>query len=135
MELRQLQYLVAVVDEGSFTKAATKARVAQPGVSAQIRRLERELGQTLLDRSGGTVRVTAAGAAVLPYARAAMAAVAAMRDTVAALTGVTRGHVTVGIVGSIASPRLDLPALLAAFHHKHPGLEVTVTEAPSDALI
>ena len=68
MELRQLQYLVAVADEASFTKAAAKAHVAQPGVSAQIRRLERELGQVLLDRSGGTVRVTEAGAAsVVPW--------------------------------------------------------------------
>ena len=135
MELRQLQYLVAVADEASFTKAATKAHVAQPGVSAQIRRLERELGQVLLDRSGGTVRVTEAGAAVLPYARAALAAVAAVRDTAAALTGLTRGHVTIGILGSISSPSLDLPGLLAGFHRDHPGIEITLTEAGSDALI
>lgn len=135
MELRQLQYLVSVADEASFTKAATKAHVAQPGVSAQIRRLERELGQVLLDRSGGTVRVTEAGAAVLPYARAALAAVAAVRDTADALAGLTRGHVTVGILGSISSPSLDLPGLLAGFHHDHPGIEITLTEAGSDALI
>ena len=135
MELRQLQYLVAVADEASFTKAAAQAHVAQPGVSAQIRRLERELGQVLLDRSGGTVRVTEAGAAVLPYARAALAAVAAVRDTADALAGLTRGHLTVGIVGSISSPSLDVPGLLAGFHHDHPGIEVTLTEAGSDALI
>jgi DNA-binding transcriptional LysR family regulator len=135
MELRQLRYLVAVADEASFTKAAAKAHVAQPGVSAQIRRLERELGQVLLDRSGGTVRVTDAGAAVLPYARAALAAVAAVRDTVDALSGLTRGHVTVGMIGSISSPSLDLPGLLAGFHHDHPNIEITLTEAGSDALI
>jgi DNA-binding transcriptional LysR family regulator len=135
MELRQLQYLVAVADEASFTKAAAKARVAQPGVSAQIRRLERELGQALLDRSAGTVRVTEAGAAVLPYARAALAAVAGVRDTVDALSGLTRGRVTVGIVGSISSPSLDVPGLLTGFHHDHPGVEITLTEAGSDALI
>ena len=135
MELRQLQYLVAVADEASFTRAAAQAHVAQPGVSAQIRRLERELGQVLLDRSGGTVRVTEAGAAVLPYARAALAAVAAVRDTVDALAGLTRGHVTAGIVGAISSPDLDLPGLLAGFHRDHPGIEITLTEAGSDALI
>ncbi|KOG56021.1 LysR family transcriptional regulator, partial [Streptomyces varsoviensis] len=75
MELRQLEYLVAVVEEASFTKAAARLHVAQPGVSAQVRQLERELGQSLLDRSGRTVRPTEAGAAVLPYARAALAAV------------------------------------------------------------
>jgi DNA-binding transcriptional LysR family regulator len=135
MELRQLQYLVAVADEASFTRAAAKAHVAQPGVSAQIRRLERELGQPLLDRSGGTVRVTQAGAAVLPYARAALAAVAAVRDTVDTLAGLTRGHVTVGIIGSIASPSLDLPGLLADFHHDHPGIEITLSEAGTGTLI
>ena len=132
MELRQLQYLVAVADEASFTRAAARAHVAQPGVSAQIRRLERELGQLLLDRSGGTVRVTEAGAAVLPYARAALAAVDAVRDTVDALAGLTRGHVTAGIVGAISSPDLDLPGLLAGFHRDHPGIEITLTEAGSD---
>lgn len=134
MELRQLHYLVLVADEASFTKAAARAHVAQPGVSAQIRQLERELGQPLLDRSGGTVRVTEAGAAVLPYARTALAAVAAVRDTVDALAGLTRGHVTVGIVGSIASPSLDFPGLLAGFHREHPAVEITLTEASSDAL-
>ena len=81
------------------------------------------------------MRVTEAGAAVLPYARAALAAVAAVRDTADALAGLTRGHVTVGILGSISSPSLDLPGLLAGFHHDHPGIEITLTEAGSDALI
>ncbi len=57
-----MQCLVAVVEEGSFTKAAAKAHVAQPGVSAQIRRPERDVGQVLLDRSGPTVRATDAEA-------------------------------------------------------------------------
>jgi len=62
MELRQLEYLVAIVEEGSFTRAAARVRVAQPGVSAQIGRLERELGQRLLNRSGREVTPTTAGA-------------------------------------------------------------------------
>jgi len=67
MELRQLEYLVAVAEERSFTRAAARVHVAQPAVSAQIGRLERELGQRLLDRSGREVTPTAVGAAVLPY--------------------------------------------------------------------
>ena len=67
MELRQLQYFVTVAEEANFTRAAAKLYVAQPGVSAQIHRLERELGQQLLDRSGRVVRLTKVGAAVLPY--------------------------------------------------------------------
>lgn len=135
MELRQLQYLLDVVEEASFTKAAARAHVAQPGVSAQIRRLERELGQTLLDRSGATVRPTAAGEAILSYARAALASVAAIRQTADALAGLVRGHLHLGVAGWISSPQLDLPGVLAGFHHDHPGIEITLTDAPSDQLL
>src|SRR6266545_2543169 len=75
MDLRQLEYFVAVAEEANFTRAAARMHVAQPGVSAQIRQLERELGQELFDRSGRTVRLTEVGEAVLPYARAALEAV------------------------------------------------------------
>src|SRR5664280_3481936 len=108
MELRQLEYFVAVVEEASFTKAALRVHVAQPGVSAQVRRLERELGQELLDRSGRTVQPTAAGVAVLPYARAALADAAGVRLAIDELTGLTRGHLTIGTVTSISPEDLDL---------------------------
>jgi len=133
MELRQLQYFVAVVDEGGFTRAAARLHVAQPGVSAQIRRLERELGQELLDRSGRTVRVTEVGAAVLPHARAALAALAEVRLAVDERSGLVRGRVAVGMV--VACSSLDLPALLADFHREHPGVEITLIEANSDGLV
>jgi DNA-binding transcriptional LysR family regulator len=128
MELRQLEYLVAVVEEAHFTRAAQRLHVAQPGVSAQIRHLERELGQPLLDRSGRTVRTTEIGAAVLPYARAALAAVSGMRSAVEEFTGLLRGHVSVGMITS----SFNIPDLLAEFHRKHPELEITLTEATSD---
>ncbi|MFE7119925.1 LysR family transcriptional regulator [Streptomyces sp. NPDC057654] len=133
MELRQLEYLVTVVEEASFTKAAAKLHVAQPGVSAQVKQLERELGQELLDRSGRTVRPTEAGAAVLPYARAALAAVADARFAVDELTGLLRGRVAVGMVTSCAP--LGLPDLLADFHKDHPGVEINLVEDNSDRLI
>jgi DNA-binding transcriptional LysR family regulator len=86
MELHRLEYFVAVAEEGSFTRAAARVHVAQSGVSAQVRRLEAELGQPLLDRSGRTVRLTEVGAVVLPYARAALEAVAGARHAVDELT-------------------------------------------------
>lgn len=135
MELRQLEYFVAVTEEGNFTRAAATVHVAQPGVSAQIRRLERELGQDLLDRSGRRVRLTEAGAAVLPYARTALAAVAGARQAVHELTGLLRGHVTIGTVTSISSDEVDLPRLLAGFHNDHPAVEVTLSVANSDDLV
>lgn len=133
MELRQLAYFVAVADEASFTRAAARLHVAQPGVSAQVRRLERELGQVLLDRTGRTVRLTDAGAAVLPYARAALEAVEGARQVVADTAGLVRGHVSVGVAGSLSA--IDVPGLLAGFHRAHPGVEVTLTEDRRDELV
>ena len=132
MELRQLEYFLTVAEEGNFTRAAERLHVAQPGVSAQIRRLERELGQELLDRSGRVVRVTEVGAAVLPYARAALAAVDGARLAVDELAGLVRGRVTIGMV---TSHNVDLPGLLAAFHDDHPAVEMTLTEGNSDQLV
>jgi DNA-binding transcriptional LysR family regulator len=133
MELRQLEYLVAVVDDGGFTRAAQRLHVAQPGVSAQIRRLEAELGQELLDRSTRGVRPTAAGEAVLPYARAALAAVGGVRLAVDEISGLLRGRVAVGTVTSYG--QLPVPQLLAEFHRRHPQVEITLGEETSDALL
>lgn len=134
MELRQLEYLVAVAEEASFTRAAERVHVAQPGVSAQIRRLERELGQELFDRSGRTVRLTAAGTAVLPFARAALAAVAGARTAVDELAGLLRGRLTLGTLASVSSPRLDLSALLAAYRRDHPAVQITLSVGYSNPL-
>ncbi len=133
MELRQLRYLVTIVEEGGFTRAAERVHVAQPGISAQIRQLERELGQELLDRSGRTVRLTEAGAVVLPLARAALQAVEDMREAADQLAGLTRGHVRVGMVTSCGVP--DLPALLAEFRFAYPGIDITLTEDNAVALV
>ncbi|MDF2711409.1 MAG: LysR family transcriptional regulator [Nonomuraea muscovyensis] len=132
MELRQLAYFVAVAEEGGFTRAAETLHVAQPGVSAQIRQLERELGQPLFDRSGRMVRLTAVGEAVLPYARAALRAVAGARQVVDELTGLLRGHV---VMGGVSAPSvLNLPGLLAGFHELHPAVEITLKEAAPRAV-
>ena len=133
MELRQLAYVVAVAEEGGFTRAAARVHVAQPGVSAQIRQLERELGQELLDRSGRAVRLTDAGAAVLPYARAALRAIDDLRDVADEMAGLVRGRVRLGMVTSCGVP--DMPLLLERFHRDYPGIDITLTEDNSDALV
>src|ERR1700704_5107666 len=74
MELRQLEYFVAVAEEQNFTRAAERVHISQSGVSAQIRQLERELGAELFDRSTRTATLTVAGEAALEHARAALAA-------------------------------------------------------------
>jgi len=133
MELRQLEYFVAVVEEGGFTRAAERVLVAQSGVSAQVRRLERELGVELLDRSRRGVTLTEAGAAVLPHARAALAGARGVRTAVEELTGLLRGHVRIGMIN--AGPAVLVADLLAGFHTEHPDVEITLTEADSDSLL
>jgi DNA-binding transcriptional LysR family regulator len=131
MELRQLEYLVAVARERNFTRAAEKLLVSQPGISAQIRRLERELGQELLDRSGRSVRLTAVGEAVLPSAQAALDAAAGIRLAVSEVTGLLRGHAA---LGTVTSPDVDLPAILAEFHARHSLVEISLAEGTTDEL-
>jgi DNA-binding transcriptional LysR family regulator len=132
MELRQLAYVVAVADEGSFTRAAVREHVAQPGVSAQVRRLERELGQPLFHRGPGPVTPTAAGEAVLPFARAAVAAAAGVRDAADEIAGLVRGRVALGVVPSVSG---RLAGALAGFRTDNPGVEITLVEGASDALL
>lgn len=132
MELHQLAYFVAVAEEGGFTRAAARLHVAQPGVSAQVKRLERELGQELFDRSGRTVRLTTAGSAVLPYARAALEAVEGARLAVDELTGLTRGRVA---IGTVTSHDVDLAGLLSDFHERYPAVDITLAEDTTDRLV
>ncbi|MBF6174309.1 LysR family transcriptional regulator [Nocardia blacklockiae] len=135
MELRQLRYFVTVVEEANFTRAAARLHLAQPGLSSQIRQLERELGQQLLDRSGRTVTPTAAGAAVLPHARAALAATDRIRHTADEFTGLLRGHIRLGTVSGAATTEFDIAAVLADFHDDHPQVDITLTETNSDLML
>jgi DNA-binding transcriptional LysR family regulator len=126
MELRQLSYFLAVARDESFTRAAQRLHVAQPGISQQIRRLEAELGERLFDRSTTPIRLTAAGHALLPHADAALNATETARATLAQLHGVTSGRVNLGTIPGI--PQLDLAGLLATFHASHPRVDVTLRE-------
>ncbi|MGV2921730.1 LysR family transcriptional regulator [Streptomyces alfalfae] len=135
MELRQLRYFVAVVEEAGFTRAAARLHLAQPGVSAQVRQLERELGHRLLDRSRGAVTLTEVGRAVLPYARAALAAAEGARRTAEEFTGLLRGQVTLGLVSGAATEEFDVVSVVADFHDEHPRVEISLTEDTSDRML
>ncbi len=133
MELRQLEYFVAVAEEANFTRAAERVHISQSGVSAQIRQLEHELGATLIDRSGRVATLTTAGVAALEHARVALASVAAVRDAVDDVTGVIRGRLVVGMVTACTvAPLFDA---LAAFHAAHPGVAIALFEDNSDRLV
>src|SRR4051794_19641038 len=132
MELRQLEYFVAVAETANFTRAARRVHITQSGISAQIRQLERDLGATLIDRSGRVATVTAAGAAALGPAREALAAAAAVRAAVDDVAGLGRGRLVVGMIaGCRVTPLFDA---LAAFHAAHPGIDLALVEDGSDRL-
>ncbi|MEV7118231.1 LysR family transcriptional regulator [Kitasatospora griseola] len=132
MELRQLEYFLAVAEERNFTRAAERVHISQSGVSAQIRQLERELGAELFDRSARTVTLTVAGKAALEHARQAVAAARAVGQAVGEVSDLIRGSLTVGMVaGCTLTPLFDG---LAAFHRAHPGVELALLEDDSEHL-
>ena len=133
VELRQLEYFVAVAEEANFTRAAARVHISQSGISAQMRQLEADLGATLIDRSGRAATLTAAGAAALPHARAALACADTLRQAIDEVNGLIRGHLVVGMVTACTvTPLFDI---LAAFHLAHPGVAITVVEGHSDRLL
>lgn len=133
MELRQLEYFVAVAEEANFTRAAARVHISQSGVSAQIRALERELGAELIDRSGGTATLTTAGQAALTQARATLSAADSVRQSVDDVAGLLRGSLRVGMVTACTVPQLF--DALARFHSAHPGVELALQEGNSDRLV
>jgi DNA-binding transcriptional LysR family regulator len=133
MELRQLEYFVAVAEEANFTRAAERVHISQSGISAQVRRLEQQLGAELIDRSARTATLTPAGSAALEHARAVIAAAGAVQQAVDEVTGLLRGRLVVAMVTACTvRPLFDA---LSAFHATHPGVELSLLEDASDRLL
>src|SRR5919205_63380 len=96
MDLNQLRYLIALAEEKNFTRAAAREHIAQPALSQQIKRLERELGLALVERTTRRVSITDAGELLVARARRVFAELEAARAEMQELTGVRTGHVRVG---------------------------------------
>ncbi|GAB4424962.1 MAG: LysR family transcriptional regulator [Chloroflexi bacterium OHK40] len=133
MELRHLRYFEAVARHSHVTRAAAELHIAQPALSKQISQLEQELGIALFDRVGRNVRLTEAGEALLPHARAVMAQVAAARAEMEERIGLRRGRATVGTPPTVGTQLL--PPVLAAFNRRYPGIELRLHEAGVQTLI
>jgi DNA-binding transcriptional LysR family regulator len=125
VELRALRYFVTVAEERHFGRAAERLHVAQPAVSQQIARLERELGTRLLDRSPRKVALTDAGTRVLDAARDALAAA----DRVAVAARLGWGSTTVRI-GTAAGLTARLERGIDALHAQHPEFELVLADLP-----
>ena len=132
MELRQLEYFVAVAKHRHFGRAAESVYVTQPALSQQVQRLEAELGIALLRRTSRGVELTPAGEDMLGRAEAILAEVAKARGAMDEHAGVVRGAVR---VAATTADALRLPDVLANFHREHPGVRLALRHAsPSEVL-
>ena len=124
MEFRQLEYFLAVVEEGSFTRAAAQLYMVQSSLSASLLGLEKELGTELFIRGRRGAELTDAGRALLAPARAALDDAERARDAVAEVTGLLRGSVR---VATVAVPRdVDVLGTIRTFQERHPGVRISV---------
>lgn len=128
---RPLQYLIAVAEHGSFTRAAEALYVSQPTLSQQIKQLEDSLDLPLLDRSGKTVRLTDAGETYVYHARRAWSELEAGTRAVQDVQNLSRGSLRIGW-----TPITDYLtcSLLDQFNRKFPGISLTTLEMPADEI-
>jgi DNA-binding transcriptional LysR family regulator len=133
VELRALEYFVAIVTTGSFTAAAESCLVAQPSISYQVAALERELGEPLFVRTPRGATLTPGGRALLPHARACLESVAAAKREFAQRAELLTGELAIGTVGGVQETRL--PRVLAQYHALYPGVAVRLSSGGSDPLI
>jgi DNA-binding transcriptional LysR family regulator len=126
MNLRQLEYFVAVAEEQSFTRAAERLYVAQPSISQQLRALEAELGGPLLERLPRTVRLTPAGRELLPEARAAILAAERAGKAARTALGLEAGELEVATLPSLSMA--GLPRYLQQFRQRHPEVGLRLRE-------
>jgi DNA-binding transcriptional LysR family regulator len=130
MDLRGLGYVVAIVDEGGFGKAAAALGVTQPSLSHAVKALENELGAQLFHRLGRSVSLTPAGEALLGPARQALRDADVARAAVAQVAGLEAGRLDLVCLPTLAvDPVADL---VGRFRTRHPGVRVHIDE-PEDA--
>ena len=132
MEIHQLRYLVAVAEEGSFSRAAAKVRVAQPSLSQQIRKLEAEVGQPLFDRLPRSVVLTEAGRCLIDYARQILASIGDARRCVDEFKDEVAGRLAVGAIPTIAP--YVLPELVGKFQKHYPEVTLEIVEDVTDGI-
>lgn len=133
MNLKQIEYALALADTGSFTRAAQRCHIVQSALSHQVARLEQALGTQLFERGPRRVRLTPAGEAFVLSARAALEATQRIAEDVAAACGQVRGRLSIGEISSLTE--LDLVDLLAGFHRQYPQVDIRWLIGKSELMI
>jgi LysR family hydrogen peroxide-inducible transcriptional activator len=133
MELHQLRYLVAVADNRSFTAAAELCHVSQPTLSHQIKKLEEEVGEPLLQRRKKGAYLTPLGERVYRHAHDILKNVESVQQAASAFSHSVQGLLKIGVIPTIA-PYL-LPGLLRLSQKRHPGINFQITEEPTEHLL
>lgn len=133
MTLTQLRYVLAVIDHGGFGRAAEHCHVTQPTMSAQIKKLEDELGVLLFERAGAGVHVTPVGQQIVQYARGLIEQAQAIKSVARGSGGLPAGSVRLGVVPS-AAPAL-LTTAIRAVRKKFDGLKIDIQEGSPVDLI
>jgi LysR family transcriptional regulator, hydrogen peroxide-inducible genes activator len=133
MNLQELRYLVALAEHRHFGKAAEACHVSQPTLSSQIRKLEDELGVTLLERTNKRVDLTPVGSQILVHAREALAHAAQMEAVARAARDPLVGPLKLGAIPTLA-PYL-MPLILKPIHQAYPMLTIELWEDQTRALI
>ncbi|WP_299305698.1 LysR family transcriptional regulator [uncultured Brachybacterium sp.] len=133
MELRQMEYVVALAEERHFTRAADLAGISQSGLSSAIRSLEAELGTPLFDRTTRRVEPTPAGSALVPHARAILDEAARARDAVVRVSRTVTGSLRIGAEQCLGL--VDVSALLERFHRRYPLVETEFVQSGSHELV
>jgi DNA-binding transcriptional LysR family regulator len=126
LELRHLRYFLAVAEELHFTRAAERLYMGQPALSARIREIERAVGTPLFRRTTRRVRLTPAGEALLPHARAALEAADRAADALRCAREGLAGPLRVGLV--VGTQTVLLSRVLAAYGERHPDVRVEIEE-------
>jgi DNA-binding transcriptional LysR family regulator len=124
VRLPQLEYVITIAEEGSYTAASTRLAIAQPSLSQQVAALEKQLGCQLFERLHRGVRLTPAGRAFLPEARATVLAARRARRAVRAATQLEGGTLEIATLGSMAIG--VLPDAVTAWRRVHPDVAVNV---------
>lgn len=124
MELRQLEYFLAVSKELHFTKAAEKLNISQPSLSQQIRALEHEFGMPLFDRIGKKISLTEAGRILFSHSKKVFHEIEQARTAIQELNGLQQGNLTVGALLTVIN--YLLPPAILNFNALYPNIELSV---------